>query len=154
MTISPKELFDRVRKCLGSRCGKLAIAGSIGALLVGVMVWQSDATRADKRRRPASEQTAWHARAPWQAPYTTGENSVQLCQHVTPASPCPTPAVDCVNDCCNESRGWKHSLGPVPDFQQYSQGEYVGRARLPHVATYRLRVDDSLEFVFRVDRNR
>ncbi len=152
MTISPKVIFGRVRQSLTAHFGKLALAGSIGALLVGALAWESAPTRANRRLRPASEQTVWHARAPWQAPYTTGENSVQLCQHVTPASPCPTPAVDCVNDCCKESRGWKHNLGPVPDFQQYSQGEYVGRARLPHVATYRLRVDDSLEFVFRVTR--
>jgi polysaccharide export outer membrane protein len=44
-------------------------------------------------------------------------------------------------------------LGPVPDFQEYAQGEYVGRARLPHVPTYRLRVDDAMEFVFRVTRD-
>ena len=29
----------------------------------------------------------------------------------------------------------------------------MGRARLPHVPTYRLRVDDVLDFVFRVTRN-
>jgi len=153
MTISPKKLYGRILRSLSEHYGKLAIASSIGALLVGAMAWQSDATQAVQQQRPSSHQTVWHARAPWQAPYTTGENGVQLCQHVTPASPCPTPAVDCVNDCCKESRGWKHALGPVPDFQEYSQGEYVGRARLPHVATYRLRVDDSLEFVFRVTRD-
>ncbi len=42
----------------------------------------------------------------------------------------------------------------MADFQQWAQGEYVGRARLPHVPTYRLRVDDSLEFTYRVDRDR
>lgn len=153
MTISPKELFGRVRRSLTAHYGKLAVAGSIGVVLCSAMVWQSDTTKSEQRQRPTSDQTVWHARAPWQAPYATGEDSVQLCQHVTPASPCPTPAVDCVNDCCNESRGWKHNLGPVPDFQEYSQGEYVGRARLPHVSTYRLRVDDSMEFVFRVTRD-
>jgi polysaccharide export outer membrane protein len=38
-------------------------------------------------------------------------------------------------------------------FQEYAQGEYLGRARLPHVPNYRLRVDDTLDFVFRVTRN-
>src|SRR5690606_19300075 len=102
--------------------------------------------------RPVPHQTGRLYRAPWQAPDVTGENRIQFCQHVTPASPCPTPAIDCVQDGCCETRGWK-GLGPVPDFQEYSQGEYVGRARLPHVSTYRLRVDDALEFVFRVTRD-
>jgi polysaccharide export outer membrane protein len=44
-------------------------------------------------------------------------------------------------------------MGPVSDFQEWAQGEYVGRARLSHVPEYRLRVDDQLEFVFRVTRN-
>jgi polysaccharide export outer membrane protein len=32
----------------------------------------------------------------------------------------------------------------------FAQGEYVGPARLPHVHEYRLRVDDLLDFVFRL----
>jgi polysaccharide export outer membrane protein len=92
-------------------------------------------------------------RQPWQMPDATGENRVQFCQHLTPASPIATPAIDCngTDPCCTQ-RGWS-ALGPAPDFQEYSQGEYVGRARLPHVPTYRLRVDDALEFVFRVTRD-
>ena len=38
------------------------------------------------------------------------------------------------------------------EFSQYGQGEYVGRARLEHVPSYRLRVDDELEFVYRLTR--
>lgn len=38
------------------------------------------------------------------------------------------------------------------DWQPYLQGEYVGRARTAHVPEYRLRVDDVLEFVFRLTR--
>ena len=45
-------------------------------------------------------------------------------------------------------------MGPVADFQQWAQGEYVGRSRLPHVPVYRLRVDDALQVSFRVDRDR
>jgi len=73
---------------------------------------------------------------------------------LTPASPYDTPAIDCVNRCpagCEAS--WK-ALQSEAAFQQWAQGEYVGRARLPHVSEYRLRVDDAIEFVFRVDRNR
>jgi polysaccharide export outer membrane protein len=45
-------------------------------------------------------------------------------------------------------------MGPTADFQEWAQGEYVGRARLSHVPTYRLRVDDQLDFVFRVTRDK
>src|SRR5205807_1041377 len=74
-----------------------------------------------------------------------------LCQYLSPADPYPIPAVDCTRDDgqCGEMWG---GLAPVPDFQEYAQGEYVGRARLPHVPQYRLRVDDVMDFVFRVTR--
>ena len=72
---------------------------------------------------------------------------------LSPAEPNPIPAVDCFNHCPpGYEANWK-ALGPVNGFQQWAQGEYVGRARLPHVPTYRLRVDDVLDFVFRVTRN-
>jgi len=109
------------------------------------------AIRGDRPEPRRSDSAGY--RAPWQTPDLSGDGGIMLCQHLTPASPCPTPAIDCVNNCpCDSKRGWK-GLGPVPDFQEYSQGEYVGRARLPHVSTYRLRVDDALEFVFRVTRD-
>ena len=38
------------------------------------------------------------------------------------------------------------------DWQPFGQGEYVGHARTAHVPEYRLRVDDVLEFVFRLTR--
>ena len=37
-------------------------------------------------------------------------------------------------------------------WENYSYGEYVGPARTPHVPTYRLRVDDQIEFVFQITR--
>ena len=79
------------------------------------------------------------------------ETGAQLCQYLSPADPYPIPAVDCTRDDgqCGEMWG---GLGSVPDFQEYAQGEYVGRARLPHVSQYRLRVDDVMDFVFRVTR--
>ena len=46
------------------------------------------------------------------------------------------------------------SLSASWSFEEWAQGEYVGRARLPHVPTYRLRVDDQMEFVFRVTRDK
>jgi polysaccharide export outer membrane protein len=73
---------------------------------------------------------------------------------LSPAAPHLTPAIDCVNHCPPGYEATWKSLGPVDVFEQWAQGEYVGRARLPHVPVYRLRVDDTLEFEFRVDRNR
>ncbi len=45
-------------------------------------------------------------------------------------------------------RDWQ----PIP-WQMFSQGEYVGPERMAHVPEYRLRVDDLLEFVYRITRN-
>ncbi len=73
---------------------------------------------------------------------------------LTPAAPHQTPAVDCVNHCPPGYEATWEALGPVWGFQEWAQGEYVGRARLPHVPTYRLRVDDQLDFVFRVTRDK
>ena len=39
------------------------------------------------------------------------------------------------------------------DLQAFGPGEYVGHPRTAHVGEYRLRVDDTLEFVFRITRN-
>jgi polysaccharide export outer membrane protein len=41
----------------------------------------------------------------------------------------------------------------VIPWQAFAQGEYVGHARTPHVPEYRLRVDDILEFRYRVTRD-
>ena len=84
---------------------------------------------------------------------TVHYDNIELCQALSPASPHPIPAVDCVRHCPPGYEATWDALGPVANFQEYAQGEYVGRARLPHVPTYRLRVDDQMEFVFRVTRN-
>jgi polysaccharide biosynthesis/export protein len=73
---------------------------------------------------------------------------------LSPADPNPTPAVDCVRHCPPGYEATWKALGTVWGFQEWAQGEYVGRARLPHVPTYRLRVDDQMEFVFRVTRDK
>ena len=51
---------------------------------------------------------------------------------------------------CGELK-WK-AMGPIP-FDVFAQGEYVGPARLPHLPEYRLRVDDVIEFVFRLTQD-
>jgi polysaccharide export outer membrane protein len=72
---------------------------------------------------------------------------------LSPADPNAIPAVDCVNHCPPGYEATWRAVGPVWGFQEWAQGEYVGRARIAHVPTYRLRVDDQMEFVFRVTRN-
>jgi polysaccharide export outer membrane protein len=101
--------------------------------------------------RTAIDGTLDHRALPPQ-PAPCSERVIQLCQALSPADPCPIPAIDCAAQPCCDERGWQR-LGPVMGFQEYAQGEYVGRARLPHVPIYRLRVDDVLSFVFRVTRN-
>lgn len=72
----------------------------------------------------------------------------------SPASPYVIRGVDCVGGCgngaCVGETGWG-AAQPL-NWQPYAQGEYVGHARLPHVGQYRLRVDDVLEFVYRLTR--
>ena len=51
---------------------------------------------------------------------------------------------------CGEPH-WK-AWGPIP-WQAFGQGEYAGPARSPHVPEYRVRVDDQIEFVFRLKRD-
>lgn len=80
------------------------------------------------------------------------------------SAPCTTCGSGCVNPCqppiqgidcamgngCGEPH-W-NAWGPIP-WQAFGQGEYVGPARLPHVPEYRIRVDDVLEFVYRLKRD-
>ncbi len=42
--------------------------------------------------------------------------------------------------------------GPLP-WEAFAQGEYIGPARTRHIDLYHLRVDDEIEFVFRVTRD-
>ncbi len=73
----------------------------------------------------------------------------RLCQGWNPAAPFDVPAVDCIQG-GNCELGWE-AMGPV-GFGQHAQGEYVANPRLAHVPEYRLRVDDELDFVYRLTR--
>jgi polysaccharide biosynthesis/export protein len=94
--------------------------------------------------------------------------AIQLCQAVAPvpcqtgdcAPPCgpacgaacerPISGVDCLmGNGCGEPR-W-NDWGPIP-WQAFSQGEYIGPARMQHVPEYRLRVDDQIEFTYVLTR--
>ncbi|MEN6497504.1 MAG: polysaccharide biosynthesis/export family protein [Thermoguttaceae bacterium] len=81
----------------------------------------------------------------------TAETSpIQLCQALRPLAPCPEAASPTACDPC-ASRGWECARALA--WQMYAQGEYVAHYRAPHVAQYRLRVDDQLDMVYRVTRN-
>ena len=142
-----------------SLIARLAIASTLSAGLCLAVVGAGQRAPADTapqaRRAPTRHwqpNVAMHMNPV--APILPNDEPIQLCQVLTPADPNPIPAVDCfTRDCPPDGAGGWDYMGPVMGFQEWAQGEYVGRARLPHVPTYRLRVDDSLDFVFRVTRN-
>lgn len=57
--------------------------------------------------------------------------------------------VDCLSGGCGEPT-WRHA-GPIP-WQVFAQGEYIGPHRTAHTPDYQLRVDDQLDFVYRLTR--
>jgi polysaccharide export outer membrane protein len=78
-----------------------------------------------------------------------GEQTIRLCQCLTPAAPYPIQGIDCIDGhCAVPSWDDKRPL----NWQPYAQGEYAGHERLSHVPEYRLRADDQLELVFRMTR--
>jgi polysaccharide export outer membrane protein len=62
---------------------------------------------------------------------------------------CPRCGVHCPGCPACGPKHWKAST-EIP-WEMFAQGEYIGPARLPHVGQYRLRVDDMIEFVYRLD---
>ena len=109
---------------------------------------QADATPPRAAQTESTEDsTAATSRAPWDPPGPAADDRIMLCQALSPADPNPIPGVDCTRSPGGCGVGWG-KLGPVSGFQEYAQGEYVGRARLPHVPNYRLHIDDILDFVF------
>jgi polysaccharide export outer membrane protein len=71
-------------------------------------------------------------------------------QCVNPAAPHQIWGVDSTAGAGCGEVGWT-ARGCI-EWQAYAQGEYVGHSRLPHVAEYRIRVDDQIAFVFRLTR--
>ncbi|MEZ6070180.1 MAG: polysaccharide biosynthesis/export family protein [Pirellulales bacterium] len=82
---------------------------------------------------------------------TAGSSQWARAQALGPAAPFCIGGVDStITGGCGEA-GWDN-MGPLP-WQQYAQGEYVGHARTAHVPEYRLRVDDTLDFIYRLTRD-
>jgi polysaccharide export outer membrane protein len=84
------------------------------------------------------------------------EGQVLLCQACEPAEPAgpvypiwPDPHKEVFYP-YHPDQGFQPPV--AQEFQTWQQGEYVARARERHVPHYRLRVDDELDFVFRLTR--
>lgn len=71
---------------------------------------------------------------------------------ISPAIPNVVTGVDSAQPIACGEPTWGHR-GPVA-WSYLDQGEYIGPARTPHVPEYRLRVDDALEFVYRLTRQK
>lgn len=71
-----------------------------------------------------------------------------LCQALGPAAPYNICGVD--GGVCNPLHSWEKHRWTA--WQAYAQGEYVGHERLAHVPEYRIRVDDQLDFIYRLTR--
>ena len=70
------------------------------------------------------------------------------CPTWNPASPYRIYAVDGSNGHCQHR--WEEARAIA--WEAYAQGEYVGHERLAHVPEYRIRVDDQLDFIYRLTR--
>ena len=68
-----------------------------------------------------------------------------------PCRACPIQGVDCLDGDTGAEPRWKVHR-PLP-WQVFAQGEYVGPYRPPHVPQYRLRVDDVVDFAYRITRD-
>ncbi len=85
--------------------------------------------------------------------------SAQVCavSHCEPCGVgnCATPTITGVDSgaclSCGEPN-WS-MRGPLP-WDLFAYGEYIGPHRTPHVPVYRLRVNDDLDFVYRLTRER
>ena len=99
------------------------------------------------RRGSVAERRTERARLKQERPAPPAD--IELCQALGPAAPYPILGLDCASGACGEL-GW-NAARPI-DWQRFAQGEYVGHARSAHLAHYRLRVDDVIDFVFRLTR--
>lgn len=98
----------------------------------------------------AAAATAAESERPAPRVHWVSRENFQLCQALGPAAPHAINGVDStMSGPCGEP-GWQ-GIGPIP-WQAFAQGEYTGHDRLQHVPEYRIRVDDQLDFVYRITR--
>lgn len=149
----------RASRSLFAIAGLLLLSGILGLAITPA---GKTADKPQPQARPVATAPAvvhsGAALATHATPLEQGE--IVLCGGPAPCAPCPSPAqmandpikvgVDSADPTCSELH-WK-ARRPIP-WQIFAQGEYIGPAREQHVPEYRLRVDDELEFVYRLTRN-
>ncbi len=130
---------------------------AVGCLLLPGLGGGNDLSLAGRESPPAARPAAPVVSARCEPPIPDvrafegqEDPSVQLCQALGPAAPCPICAVDCSTCRPGWCGGWERAR--IIDWQAYAQGEYAGHYRTPHVGEYRLRVDDELDLVYRLTR--
>ncbi len=73
------------------------------------------------------------------------------CQEGCVPKPSARCGVACIGkDCCGRTLGRSWDCSQRIPWEVFAQGDYIGPARTPHLPVYRLRVDDQLEFVYRL----
>ncbi len=123
----------------GAASGCFPMRVFIGALASVVLLqvahpWTCVADHPADRRGRMAERSSNHAAARQIAP--PYDAAVVGPEYQRPAGPRPPNSV--------------MQFGtPVP-WEVLAQGEYIGPSRLPHVPKYRVRVDDVIEFIFRL----
>ena len=130
-------------------------AGSASQALRGTVTSGSHAAAPVAKAKSGCSQAVW---VPVQLS-PEAQKVIERCQALSPAAPHWIHGIDCTaGSCCPSGPGgpsgeahWNQA-GPI-DWQYFAQGEYIGPARLRHVPSYRLRVDDQLELVYRVTRD-
>jgi polysaccharide biosynthesis/export protein len=120
------------------RCSRSLIVFVATLSSVGVAAWQCCA-----RSAPATQQSEG-------AQANADAVAFRPCQELVPGVPQPVCAVDCAEGGPCHELGWKAAR--IIPWQSFAQGEYVGHPRTAHVPEYRLRVDDILEFRYRLTR--
>lgn len=130
-----------------SRPARLAppLAALAICAFVGVVAMYHASTVEPDKRLPTGTSATETAR-PQSVPRELIPGDIQLCQALGPAAPYSIWSVDSAAGGGCAEVGWD-SRG-CGNWQTFAQGEYVGHARLPHVAEYRLRVGDQLAMYY------
>lgn len=84
----------------------------------------------------------------------SAQRAYQESKSASPAAPeeLPHPTVRWVDPATLARFSDEPWIAPSGTWNAYGPGEYVGPARMPHVAQYRLRVDDQMDMVYRQTR--
>jgi polysaccharide export outer membrane protein len=113
----------------------------LAAMALGLIAGALAQRNGEPRRLPSTDSL----------PTTTVDwSKVRRCQALGPAAMHPIWGVDSTTGMGQGEVTWDER-GPV-NWQAFAQGEYVGHSRSAHVPEYRLRVDDQVEFIFRLTR--